>query len=120
MRGCLHTALDRRFSPRCIETSRQRAPRAATVQRGAGGPGANDDPLFDPEERFGAGFLGAEDPFFEPEDPFGAGFPGAEDPFFDAVLCVAARLLEPPAPISVTVARTASDRDVLFIGVLLV
>jgi hypothetical protein len=102
--GCLHTALYRRSSVHAAsETSRQRAPRAATFQRGAGGPGADDDPLFDPEE------------------PFDGSFPGADDdPFFDAVLCVAARLLEPPAPISATVARTASDRDALLIGVLLV
>ena len=50
----------------------------------------------------------------------GSGGPGADDPFFDAVLCVAARLLEPPAAISATAARTARDRDVLCIGVLLV
>jgi hypothetical protein len=88
-------------------------------QRGAGGPGADDDPLFDPEGPVDGGLPGADDDrFLEPRNPLRAGFPGARDePFFGAGLCAAAGLLAPPAPISATVASTASDRDVLLVGV---
>jgi hypothetical protein len=92
-------------------TPAQRTPRAGNpLHRGSRAPGADDDPFFDREEPFDGSFPGADDdPFFDSEDPFDGSFPGADDPFFDAVLWVAARLLEPPAPISATVARTASD-----------
>jgi hypothetical protein len=39
--------------------------------------------------------------------------PGADDDPFDSVLPFAAKLYEPPAPISATVARAASGRSFL-------
>jgi hypothetical protein len=84
------------------------------VHRGRRAPDAAEDPVFDREDRLGGSLPGADDRrFFDPDDPFGGSFPGADDPASDAVLRVAARLLEPPAPITATVARTASDRVVL-------
>jgi hypothetical protein len=51
----------------------------------------------------------------EPEDPLGGSAPGADDPFA-AVLSFAARLYEPPPPISATVARAASGRSFLLMS----
>ena len=80
-------------------------------------PGA-DDP-FDREEPLGGSVPGAdddpidrEDPF-DGEDPFEGGVPGADDDPFDSVLPFAAKLYEPPAPISATVTRAASGRSFL-------
>jgi hypothetical protein len=72
-------------------------------------PGADDDP-FEREDPFGGSVPGADD------DPFGGSVPGADDDLFDPVLPFAARLLEPPAPISATVATAASRRSFLFMA----
>jgi len=56
---------------------------------------------------------GADDDPFDREDSFEGSVPGADDDPFDPVLPFAAKLYEPPAPISATVARAASDRSFL-------
>jgi hypothetical protein len=54
---------------------------------------------------------GADDnDLFDGEDAFESSVPSADDDPFDAVSPLAARLYEPPAPITATVARAASDR----------
>jgi hypothetical protein len=65
------------------------------------------------EDPFEGSVPGADDDPFDPDDPFGGSVPGADDDPFDPVLPFAARLYEPPAPISPTVARAASDRSFL-------
>jgi hypothetical protein len=47
------------------------------------------------------------------DDSFEGSVPGADDNPFDPVLPFAAKLYEPPVPISATVARAASDRSFL-------
>ena len=59
------------------------------------------------------GDAGAGGDPFDREDPFGGSVPGADDDPFDPVLPFAAKLFEPPAPISATVARAASGRSFL-------
>ena len=56
---------------------------------------------------------GADDDPIVPEDPFAGSVPGADDDPFDPALPPAAKLYEPPAPISATVARAASGRSFL-------
>jgi hypothetical protein len=74
-------------------------------------PGA-DDP-FDREDPLGGSVPGADDDPFDREDPLGGSVPGADDDPFDSVLPFAAKLYEPPAPISATVTRAASGRSFL-------
>jgi hypothetical protein len=75
-------------------------------------PGADDDPFDRADEPFEGSVPGADDPF-DADDPFGGSVPGADDVPFDPLLPFAARLFEPPAPISATVARAASGRSFL-------
>jgi hypothetical protein len=72
-------------------------------------PGADDDR----EDPFGGSVPGADDDPFEREDPFEGSVPGADDDPFDLVWPFAAKLYEPPALISATVARAASGRSFL-------
>jgi hypothetical protein len=65
------------------------------------------------EDPLGGSVPGADDDPFEREDPFEGSVPGADDDPFDPVLPFAAKLYEPPAPISATVARAASGRSFL-------
>jgi hypothetical protein len=80
---------------------------------------ASPAPTFDREDPFEGSVPGADEDPFEREDPFEGSVPGADDdPFeredpFDPVLPFAAKLYEPPAPISATVARAASGRSFL-------
>jgi hypothetical protein len=108
-------------------------------------PGAGDDDRVDREDPIGGSVPGAddepleddEDDPVEPDDPIGGSVPGdddgdtvdddedpveredafedSDDPFAPA-LPFAARLYEPPAPISATVARAASGRCFLFMS----
>jgi hypothetical protein len=78
-------------------------------------PGADNDRV-DPEDPIDGSVPGASDPL-EPEDPLGGSAPGADDDDpFAAVLSFAARLYEPPPPISATVARAASGRSFLLMS----
>jgi hypothetical protein len=77
-------------------------------------PGADGDP-FDREDPFGGSVPGADDDPFDREEPFGGSVPGDGDDRFDPVWPLAAKLFEPPAPISATAARAASGRSFLVI-----
>ena len=76
--------------------------------------GAEDEPS-DRDDPFEGSVPGADDDPADRDDPFGGSVPGADDDPFDPVLPFAARLYEPPAPISATVARMASGRSFLLI-----
>jgi hypothetical protein len=85
-------------------------------------PGADDDPC-DREDRLGGSVPGADDDPCDREDRLGGSVPGADadpcdredalDDPLDSVLPFAAKLYEPPAPISATVTRAASGRSFL-------
>jgi hypothetical protein len=77
-------------------------------------PGADDNDLFGREDAFGGSVPGADDnDLFDGEDAFESSVPSADDDPFDAGSPLAARLYEPPAPITATVARAASGRSSL-------
>ena len=67
------------------------------------------------EDPFGGSVPGADEDPFDREDPFEGSVPGADEDPFRPVLPSAAKLYEPPPPISATVARAARGRSFLFI-----
>jgi hypothetical protein len=119
MRGCavsgsLRTLASPLLHPSIARWGRQRRRRPLHREDPFEGsvPGADDDP-FNREDPFGRSVPGEDGDPFDREDPFEGSVPGADDDPFDPVLPFAARLFEPPAPISATVARAASGRSFL-------
>jgi hypothetical protein len=100
--------------PWITRRGRRRGRRPAHREDPIGGsvPGADDDP-FDRDDPFEGSVPGADDDPFDRDDSFEGSVPGADDDPFDSVLPFAAKLYEPPAPISATVARAASGRSFL-------
>jgi hypothetical protein len=101
MRGCVDSGSLRTLASHCCI-------RGSCV----GDAGEDGDPI-DREDPFGGSVPGADDDPFDREDPFEGSVPGADDDPFDSVLPFAAKLYEPPAPISATVTRAASGRSFL-------
>jgi hypothetical protein len=104
-----------------VGRGRRRGRRAIHRDDPIGGsvPGADDDDRVDREDPIGGSVPGADDEPVEDDedDPVERedAFEDSDDPLAPA-LPFAARLYEPPAPISATVARAASGRCFLFMS----